>query len=398
VEVSGQRDTKIPIAAKETQEAPRPRWHFAQGLALLAGILALALTYWLATRKPPEEVTVLRFQLSRQEIVAGEAVTLSWNVHGPAKVEITPDIGPVANGGEQSVKPVRDTTYTLYATDSAGKRVQAMSRITVHPKPVETSILWFQSSRQEIVVGDAITLSWSVNGPTKIIEITPDVGKVAQNGQQRLTPAADTAYTLHATDPGGRVLEATARIVVRPRPAEVSNDQQRKPSVAPSSSAIKEQVPKVEDLTDPEIQKLNDSFNKSQQTRAAALSNQYHIIRMRNDCAVGAVAIAIRFQSLDLTWATQGWWRLEPHAEAIASSAYSRNGMYYFYASGGSRTWSGKASDPDAIDIKVVDDSQFTQVGPISGLIRGKNPRLVKAFRKDYVGYGEHLLSFACGK
>jgi len=404
-EAAGQRNSNIFGEAKVTQEAPKSRWQFTQLLALLVIIPALALIYWLATRGAPEEVTVLLFQLSRQEIVAGETATLSWNVHGPAKVEITPDIGQVANGGEQTIKPVQDTVYALHATDSAGKVYQAISRIIVHPKPVATSIaaeaprvppaIQFQSSRQEIVVGDTVTLSWSVSGPTKTIEITPDVGKVANEGQQQVTPAADTFYTLHATDPAGRVFEATSRIVVRAKPAEVSNDQQK---ASGTPLPITKPLLNAEDLNDPESGRITASFNKSQEALAAGFSSQYHIIRMKNDCAVGTITVAIRFQSLDRTWVTRGWWSLDPHTDVVASSAYSRNGFYYFYATGGGRAWSGKPSDSNAIDIKVVDDHQFTQIGPISDSIRGKNPRVVKAFRKDYLGYGEHLISFTCEK
>ena len=397
VDVS-QRDAKVPITDRKSQGPPGPPWHLIQRLALLAIVPALAMIYWLSTRMPVEEVIVRRFQVSRQEIVAGEAVTLSWNVEGPAKVAITPGIGPVANGGEQVIRPTQETVYTLHATDPAGKVYQATSRITVLLKPVETSILRFQSTRQEIVVGDEVTLTWSVSGPTTTVEIAPDVGKVANEGQKRLTPAADTVYKLYATDLTGRVHEATSRIVVRPRPAKTSNDQQNTLRPPPSASAPKENLPKAEDLNDFENEKINDSFNKNQRALAAALSNQYHTIRIRNDCAAGAVTVAIRFQSLDRTWATQGWWHVDPHSDAVASSAYSRNGLYYFYATGSGRTWSGKPGDLNAIDISVVDDRQFTLIGPISGSARGKNPRIARAFRKDYLGYGEHLMSFTCDK
>jgi uncharacterized membrane protein/plastocyanin len=394
----GQRDAKVPISDRKPQGPHGPPWHLIQRLTLLAIVPVLVMIYWLSTRKPVEEVMVRRFQMSRQEIVAGEAVTLSWNVEGSAKVAITPGIGPVANGGEQVIRPAQETVYTLRATDAAGKVYQATSHITVIPKPVETSILRFQSTRQEIVVGDEVTLTWSVSGPTHTVEIAPDVGKVANEGQQRLTPAADTVYTLYATDLTGRVHEATSRIVVRPRPAKTINDQQNTLRPTPSPSAPKENLPKAQDLNDFENEKINDSFNKNQQALAAALSNQYHTIRIRNECAAGAVTVAIRFQSLDRTWATQGWWHVDPHSDAVASSAYSRNGLYYFYATGSGRTWSGKPGDLNAIDISIVDDRQFTLTGPISGSAPGKNPRIVKAFRKDYLGYGEHLMSFTCDK
>ena len=165
----------------------------------------------------------------------------------------------------------------------------------------------------------------------------------------------------------------------------------------PVSTLAEESSPKPADLNDLENEKINDSFNKNQQALAAALPNQYHVIRIRNDCATGTITVAIRFQSLDRRWATQGWWHVDPQSDAVASSAYSRNGIYYFYASGSGRTWSGKPGDPNMIDMRVV-DRQFTQIGPSSGSISGKNLRAVRGFRKDYVGYGEHLMSFTCEK
>jgi ethanolamine utilization microcompartment shell protein EutS len=168
-------------------------------------------------RPKPLTTSIQRLQLSRQEIVAGEKVTLSWNVEGPAQVEITPGLGAVAKSGEQTLTPSEDTVYTLRASDSAGKVYEATSRVTVVPKQSPPLIQRFQFSRQEIVAGEKVTLSWNVEGPAKV-EIMPGLGAVAKAGEQTLTPSEDTMYTLRATDSAGKVYEARSRVAVRPKP------------------------------------------------------------------------------------------------------------------------------------------------------------------------------------
>jgi hypothetical protein len=136
---------------------------------------------------------------------------------------------------------------------------------------------------------------------------------------------------------------------------------------------------------------ITDGFAQRQVDLAAGLSNQYHRIKLVNKCGSGAINVAIRFQSLDHVWVTQGWWTVEPHQEKGASLVYSQNGTFYFYAEGGDNVWNGQ--DSNAASIEVVENG-FTH---LSGPIVGKNRRVVKAIRRDFSsGYGEHPVPFDC--
>lgn len=214
-EVGGQEESEGTLphhGATGKPNQPKRRQLIWIGIPLLV-VSGLALIYWLK----PAETSIQRFQVSRQEIVAGETVTLSWNVEGSARIEITPGLGAVAKSGEQTLSPKVATMYTLRATDPAGKVYQATSRVEVRPKPLTTSIQRLQLSRQEIVAGEKVTLSWNVEGPAKV-EIMPGLGAVAKAGEQTLTPSEDTMYTLRATDSAGKVYEARSRVAVRPKP------------------------------------------------------------------------------------------------------------------------------------------------------------------------------------
>ena len=139
------------------------------------------------------------------------------------------------------------------------------------------------------------------------------------------------------------------------------------------------------------VKAITDGFAQRQMDLSGGLSNQYHRIRLINKCDSGAIKVAIRFQSLDHAWVTQGWWSLEPHQEKAASLVYSQNGAFYFYAEGGDNVWNGQ--DANAVSLEVVENG-FTH---ITGPILGKNKRIVKAIRRDFSsGYGEHAVPFDC--
>jgi hypothetical protein len=136
---------------------------------------------------------------------------------------------------------------------------------------------------------------------------------------------------------------------------------------------------------------ITDGFAQRQIDLAGGLSNQYHRIRLIDKCDSVAIKVAVRFQSLDHAWVTQGWWALEPHQEKTASLVYSQNATFYFYAEGGDNVWNGQ--DANAVGSEVVENA-FTH---ITGPIFGKNRRTVKMIRRDFSsGYGEHAVPFDC--
>jgi hypothetical protein len=60
----------------------------------------------------------------------------------------------------------------------------------------------FTATPSEVTLGQPLTLSWQVNGASRVI-IVPDVGSVATGGSQLVSPKADTAYTITALNSSG---------------------------------------------------------------------------------------------------------------------------------------------------------------------------------------------------
>ncbi|MBI3560621.1 MAG: caspase family protein [Gammaproteobacteria bacterium] len=63
------------------------------------------------------------FSATTTTVRPGEAVTLTWQTHNAARVEIIP-LGIAASSGSQAVEPQTATTYTLIATNDAGRQVK----------------------------------------------------------------------------------------------------------------------------------------------------------------------------------------------------------------------------------------------------------------------------------
>jgi hypothetical protein len=72
--------------------------------------------------------------------MAGQPLTLSWNVKNASSVNIQPGIGPIAAGGSRLVSPASDTTYTLTALNSGGPSQKSVS-VTVKPVPTTFALL-----------------------------------------------------------------------------------------------------------------------------------------------------------------------------------------------------------------------------------------------------------------
>lgn len=92
-----------------------------------------------------------RFEASPGVVRPGESSILSWNVSGvglAANVSIEPGIGPVAREGKFALLPEETTTYTISATNYAG-RAEARATVTVQAAEDETSELAPESEGKE---------------------------------------------------------------------------------------------------------------------------------------------------------------------------------------------------------------------------------------------------------
>jgi len=79
---------------------------------------------------PQQAPTITFFRVQPDSIMAGQAVTLSWQVNNAAKVVLSP-IGTVSPSGSQIVTPANSAEYTLTATNAAGSTsMKATVRVT----------------------------------------------------------------------------------------------------------------------------------------------------------------------------------------------------------------------------------------------------------------------------
>ncbi len=139
------------------------------------------------------------FTVSPGEIIAGDSVTLSWNVSGANKINIL-GIGDVPAAGTQQVTPASTTTYTLSATNSNGiSKATATVTITTSGVPVVVS---FSADSEAIYEGDSVTLEWYVTG-ADTISIDNDIGSIPFQGSKEVSPTETTTYTLTATNEAG---------------------------------------------------------------------------------------------------------------------------------------------------------------------------------------------------
>lgn len=130
--------------------------------------------------------------------------TLAWAVGNPTTtMSINQGIGAVGASGSQNItSPAVTTTYTLTATTpvAVGSDVnQKNLTVYVNSAPIMNSLT---ASDTTVTAGAAVTLNWSVLGATSL---TLQPGNIDVTGQTSrvVNPAADTTYTLVATNASG---------------------------------------------------------------------------------------------------------------------------------------------------------------------------------------------------
>jgi hypothetical protein len=73
----------------------------------------------------------------------------------------------------------------------------------------------FSATPDTVTAGQPLTLSWNVNGATRV-SISPDIGSVEAGGSRTVTPRADTAYTITALSSGGPASKSVSVKVLPP--------------------------------------------------------------------------------------------------------------------------------------------------------------------------------------
>jgi hypothetical protein len=145
---------------------------------------------------------ILSFIASPAQIIAGQAVTLTWKTQNADTANIA-GIGNVAVNGSLSVSPTQTTTYTLTARNNVNDETSSVT-VTVAPLTGGVQISGCTASPTNISAGQSSTLSWiSVNADT--VSINPGVGSVTKTGSVSVTPAQSTTYVVTATGGGASV-------------------------------------------------------------------------------------------------------------------------------------------------------------------------------------------------
>ncbi|MCS6863404.1 MAG: hypothetical protein NZT92_24110, partial [Abditibacteriales bacterium] len=80
----------------------------------------------------PSQAQIVNFAAQPEKIVAGESVTLRWELFNAVRAEIDNGVGRIdPKQGEITVTPMTTTTYTLTAYDSEGRPTQAKVTVRV---------------------------------------------------------------------------------------------------------------------------------------------------------------------------------------------------------------------------------------------------------------------------
>ncbi len=169
----------------------------------------------LAERRLPNPIRVHEAPIitgftADQLLVHGEAdVTLRWGTRHASKVTLEgAEVSPRAEGATTR-RVTTERTFTLAATNAAGKAVTAT--VTIKQTALPTASL--QASQSRITAGDQATLTWVASGQQVLL----NGASVPATGSMTVAPTRTTTYyTLEARDQAGQKATSTVTITVDP--------------------------------------------------------------------------------------------------------------------------------------------------------------------------------------
>lgn len=150
---------------------------------------------------------------------SGFSRTLSWNISGATRVNISGIGTNLGNSGSRTVSPTSTTTYTLEATNAGGTTtITAIATVTVAPPvadPVINSATFTAGSSP--FYGGRGTLRWQTTGATRV-SINQGIGSVTVDGSRSVNITRTTTWTITATNSVGvsRTLTVTGTVLTRP--------------------------------------------------------------------------------------------------------------------------------------------------------------------------------------
>jgi phospholipase C len=142
------------------------------------------------------------------KVAAGQSAVLNWTSTNATSLSIDQGVGTVTGAtGSVSVSPSAPTTYTMTATNGAATATASVT--------VSTALgVTLKATPANIASGGHSTLSWtSTNAAT--LSIDNGIGAVTgPAGSTSVSPAANTTYTITATDAAGNVTTAATTVSV----------------------------------------------------------------------------------------------------------------------------------------------------------------------------------------
>ncbi len=217
--------------------------------AVLSTVLATALLivalaavgFWMLRPRP---VNVRMFTADPMQVVAGEPVTLAWDIENLGEgTYISPGNLPVRSSvGSVVVTPQESTVYKLTAR-GGGRTVTRTIAVVVTPKPPppRARILEFRADQTKIHQGDVVTLAWRVEGATQLVLNPIGTLNARMDRSRQVMPETTTTYVLSAQGEDGDVVTKTVQVEVVPPTvciAEITAFRADPPSIPAGSRSV----------------------------------------------------------------------------------------------------------------------------------------------------------------
>jgi len=153
------------------------------------------------TPQPNPPPVISSFTASPSTVPSGGSTTLTWATQNATEVTISGINGDLAASGSAVVKPPATADYLLTAKNADEVAVTATVHVTVNASVI---IKNFSATPPSISPGGSSTLSWDVQGATKV---TINGTEQAATATMVVSPASTTTYALVATAADGSTAE-----------------------------------------------------------------------------------------------------------------------------------------------------------------------------------------------
>ena len=204
---------EVPNGVRETVD-----WTRGEKLSAIPRFTVGIASATVAVAKPTAQLSATTAQLN-----CGDASQLNWTSSDAGRVEIAP-VGPVANSGQQSIQPLKTTTYNLTATgpggtatSSATVNVNTAVQANLQLAPAEVH---YKRVGDKVEVNDNTALNWtSANASSVSIEplgtVSPTGNRELQIAPKKTDPGTvdeTVTYTLNASNGCGGTDTKTATL------------------------------------------------------------------------------------------------------------------------------------------------------------------------------------------